>query len=171
MFKYILLFIFLFNLNTFAKPNSFNSNKPIRIKSNEILVKKNKNLMVFTGKVEAKQDDLSIFTDKMYVRYKKNIDNKLEINNIKAFGNVVLKNKTITVKGDTGVYDLQNNLITLENNIILNENDAVVFGEKVIYNTITEEINIYGESDKNPKKERITIILDNINDLKDRYDD
>lgn len=172
MFKIILLcFILIINKsNATELQNNFNS--PIKIQSNEILIKKNKNLIIFTGMVEAKQDKLNMFADKMFIKYKKNKNNKTEIKNIKLFGNVVLKNENITVRGDKGNYEIDNNFITLEENIIMNENDAVVFGKKMTYNTITEETNIYGsaEDESSDKKERITIILEDINDLKDRYD-
>ena len=172
MFRIILLcFVLIINKSSATElKNNFNS--PIKMQSNEILIKKNKNLIIFTGKVEAKQDKLNMFADKMFIKYKKNKNNKAEIKNIKLFGNVVLKNENITVRGDKGNYEMDNNLITLEENIIMNENDTVVFGKKMTYNTITEETNIYGgvESENGNKKERITIILEDINDLKDRYD-
>ena len=172
MFKIILLCLILIINKSNAKELENNFNSPIKIQSNEILIKRNKNLITFTGKVEAKQDNLNMFANKMVVKYKINQNNNTEIKNIKLYGNVVLKNENITVRGDKGNYEVNNNLIKLEDNIIMNEDDAVVFGKKMTYNTITEETNIFGsnESEDNPKKERITIILEDINDLKDRYD-
>jgi lipopolysaccharide transport protein LptA len=172
MFKIILLcFILIINKsNATELQNNFNS--PIKIQSNEILIKRNKNLITFSGKVEVQQDTLNMFANKMIVKYKINQNNDTEIQNIKLYRNVILKNKNITVRGDKGNYEVNNNLITLEDNIIMNEDDAVIFGKKMTYNTITEETNIFGsdENENNSKKERITIILDDINDLKDRYD-
>lgn len=172
MFKIILLCFFLVINSGFTEEIKNDFNSPIKIQSNKILIKKNKNTIIFTGKVEAKQDSLNMFADSMIIKYKIDKKNNTEIQNIKLQGNVVLKNKNITVRGDKGNYEVKYNLITLEDNIIMNENDAVVFGKKMTYNTATEETNIFGskKNENNNKKERITIILEDINDLKDRYD-
>ena len=176
MYRYLLLFLLICGLNLDAFANNITTkidpSKPIQIESNEILLKKKKNIIIFTGKVEAVQDKVDLFADRMNVRYAE-IDKKIEVKNIKLFGNVMLKNETITARGDKGVYDLNKNLITLEDNVIINENDAVIFGEKLIYNTLTGETDIFSKSNDekdDDKKERITIILENINDLKERYD-
>lgn len=172
MFKIILLCFILITNTGIAKELENNFKSPIKIQSNEILIKRNKNIITFIGKVEAKQNNLNMFADSMIIKYKTDKKNNTEIRNIKLYGNVVLKNENITVRGDKGNYEVKDNLITLEDNIIMNENDAVVFGKKMTYNTITEETNIFGsnENEDGNKKERITIILEDINDLKDRYD-
>lgn len=173
MFKFFLFIFLFFSNNLFCVNKDINLDKPIKIKSDEIVIKKNKNLIIFKGRVETIQDNLSTFANKMYVNYKNDLDNKIEIKNIKLYGNVVLKNDKIIVNGDKGIYNFDDNLITIEDNIIMNENNAVIFGNELIYNTLTEETNIYGENSKNKeddkKDKRITIILDNINDLKDEY--
>lgn len=170
MIKYfILLFIIFFNFNALSIEN-YDKNKPIKITANDIFFKKNEKLIIFIGKVEATQNNLKIFSNKMHVNYIENNDKKLNIKSINFFNNIILKNDNITIRGDRGFYDFKNNLITIEGNIIMNENDTVIFGEKAKYNTETEETNIYGESFEHKNKERITIILDNIDNLKERYD-
>ena len=164
MFKIVLLLLILLNNKSIAKENfKQNFNRPIKIEANEVSTKRNSNVIIFDGKVEATQDNLKIFTDKMYVYYR----NNKEIENIKAIGNVILKNEGILATGDEGEYDIKNNLVTLKKNIILTEKDVVVYGEKMTYDTVTQESKMYGETDK----KRITIILDDINDLKERYDE
>ena len=144
-----------------------NFNSPIKIESDQVYLKKGTNTIIFSGNVKAKQDNLYILTDTMHVKYITNEKNKLEIVNIKAIGNVILKNETLLATGDEGEYDIKLGLFTLRKNIILNEKDVVVYGEKMEYNTITEESRMFGEKEN----KRITIILDNINDLRERYDD
>ena len=164
----IVYFLVLFNLfcfNAYSK-NNFKQdiNKPIKIESNEISMKKGSNVMVFTGDVEAKQDDLIILTDKMLVEYE---GKKVNITNIKVYGNVMLKNNNIVATSDKGEYDLKKNVIVLEDNIILTEKDVVVYGDKMTYDTVKQESKVYGSKNQN---NRITIILDNVNNLKERYD-
>ena len=166
MFRTIILLFTLLIGNSVAKENfKQDFNRPIKIEADEVSTKKNSNIITFNGNVEATQDNLKILTDKMFVYYKN--DKGIEINNIKAVGNVILKNENILATGDEGEYDIKNNIVTLEKNIILTEKDVVIYGEKMIYNTITQESKMYGETDK----KRITIILDDINDLKERYDE
>lgn len=167
MFNKKIITIFLVTLFTCFNVNSkdtIKQNKPIKIESNEISMKKNSNIIVFTGNVEATQDNLVILTDKMLVEYEgENID----IKNIKLFGNVILKNDTIVANSGKGEYNLLKNIITLENNVVLTEKDVVVYGDKMTYDTIKQESKVYGSKKEN---NRITIILDNINNLKERYD-
>lgn len=184
MFKlfYFLFFVNVFFLDVFkveAKANNIkqnNFNKPIKIESDEIKILKNKSVILFTGKVKAKQDNLNIFSDKMFVNYQRDLDNKTNIKNIKAIGNVILKNENITAKGDEGLYDFVEQNITLSGNIILTEKDAVIFGDVLKYNINTEETSIKVDKKQNTdnstinNKKKVVIILDNINDLKDRYD-
>lgn len=165
----LVCFLILFNLfclNGYSK-NNFKQdvNKPIKIESNEISMKKDSNIIVFTGNVEAKQDNLIILTDKMLVEYE---GTKINIKNIKVDGNVILKNNNIVASSDKGEYDLIKNLIVLEDNVILTEKDVVVYGDKMTYDTIKQESKVYGSKNQN---NRITIILDNVNNLKERYDD
>lgn len=162
---YFLILFNLFCLNGYSK-NNFKQdiNKPIKIESNEISMKKNSNIIVFTGNVEAKQDNLTILTDRMLVEYE---GEKKNIKNIKLFGNIMLKNKNIVANSDKGYYDLSKNIITLEDNVILTEKDVVVYGDKMTYDTIKQESKVYGSKKQN---NRITIILDNINNIKERYE-
>ncbi|MDR1499253.1 MAG: lipopolysaccharide transport periplasmic protein LptA [Rickettsiales bacterium] len=152
-------------------------NKPIRLESDEIKIRKNENLMVFTGKVKAEQAELNIFSDRMVVKYRNIGDGKIDINSIRARGNVVLKNKTIVARSDEALYDFKKQIITLDGNVILNEKDAVVFGDKLFYNIATDETSIEGSKTKkkngngeDTSNKRVTIILDNIKDIKGRYD-
>lgn len=165
-FKIILFFTIFFCFNSYSN-NIIKQdiNKPIKIESDEISMKKDSNVMVFTGNVEAKQDNLIILTDKMLVEYE---GKKINITNIKVYGNVMLKNSNIVASSDKGEYDLKKNIIVLEDNVILTEKDVVVYGDKMTYDTIKQESKVYGSKNQN---NRITIILDNVNNLKERYDD
>ncbi len=185
MFKNFLFLFFLIILNNslLANPIAIDTKKPIKIEADEVKIQKNKNVIDFMGKVKATQENLNIFSDKMLVKYQKDSKNKISIKNIKAFGNVILKNETLTAKGDNAVYDFSNQIITLKGNIILNEKDVVILGDILTYDIITKETRMESENKTviknnntiekekdNKNKKRVIIILDNINDLKDRYD-
>ncbi len=180
--KFLLLFyLLLLSNNLWANPISIDTKKPIKIEADEVKIQKNKNVINFIGKVKATQENLNIFSDKMIVKCQKNNENKIYIKNIRAFNNVILKNETLTAKGDNAIYDFNNQIITLKGNIILNEKDAVILGDVLIYDIETKEASMESENKKviknnniikkeKDKKKRVIVILDNINDLKDRYD-
>ena len=171
IFYILFLFLSIFG-NSFAKPTEIDTSKPVKIEADEVKIKKNNNSMIFKGNVRAIQENLNMFSDLMNVTYYKDKEDRVLIKTIVAKNNVVLQNENITAKGDGAIYDFQRQLITLKGNIILNEKDAVVFGEMLTYNITTKEtkMNVIENEEANTNKKRVIVILDNINDLKDRYD-
>jgi lipopolysaccharide export system protein LptA len=164
MFEFFFIYFFLFVSDGFC------NNKPIRLEADKIRIQKNKNIMIFTGNVKAEQEELNILADKMVVNYHTNKDGKINIDNIEVKDNVVLKNKTITAQSNNGFYDFKKRIITLRDEIVLNEKDAVIFGNVLIYNVKTGATNIEGKNENKKSNDRVIIILDNINDIKDKYD-
>jgi lipopolysaccharide export system protein LptA len=149
--------------------SSFCADKPIRLEADKIRIQKNKNIMVFTGNVKAKQDKLNILADKMTVNYHTDKNNKINIDNIEVRDNVILKNEIITANSNRGFYDLKKQVITLRDEIILSEKDTVIFGNTLVYDIRTGSANIEGKQ-RGENNDRVIIILDNVNDIKDKYD-
>lgn len=168
-----LLFFLLISI-----PNAYCNKKPVitnktTIVANEVKILKNKGIIVFTDKVECKNGTLKVNGDRMVVKYNisnKNLENKNIVKNVDIFGNVVVRDINITITGDNGNYNLENNIITVENNVIMNDTDVVIFGDKMTYNVLTGETDIIGIKKKkeNPNG-RVIIILDDIEELKERY--
>ena len=69
------------------------SNLPITIKSNELTADNKGKTAVFSGKVVAKQGDITIFADKIVVNY---AEKKGDVEKIEAIGNVriIQQNRT-----------------------------------------------------------------------------
>lgn len=96
----------------FAAPAAHrtNSNLPINIKSNELSADNKGKTAVFTGKVVAKQGDVTIFCDKMTVYYG-NIQG--DIDKIEADGNVRIVQTNRTGIGAHAVYESKEGKVTL----------------------------------------------------------
>ena len=87
-----------------------NSNLPITIKSNELSADNKGKIAVFTGKVVAKQGDVTIFCDKMKVYYG---TVKGEVDKIEADGNVRIVQENRTGLAAHAIYDSKEGKITL----------------------------------------------------------
>jgi lipopolysaccharide export system protein LptA len=86
------------------------SNLPITIKSNDLAADNKGKTAVFTGKVVAKQGDVTIFCDKMTVYYG-NVQG--DIDKIEADGNVRIVQENRTGMAAHAVYESKEGRITL----------------------------------------------------------
>lgn len=85
-------------------------NLPITIKSNELAADNKGKTAVFTGKVVAKQGDVTIFCDRMTVYYGKN---QGDVDKIEADGNVRIVQENRTGVADHATYESRQGRITL----------------------------------------------------------
>jgi lipopolysaccharide export system protein LptA len=86
------------------------SNLPITVKSNEMTADNKGKTAIFTGRVVAKQDDITIFSDKLVVGY---ADKNKEVEKVEAVGNVRIVQQNRTGFADQAVYDSHNGRIVL----------------------------------------------------------
>lgn len=86
------------------------SSLPITVKSNEMTADNKGKTAVFSGKVVAKQGDITIFSDKLVVSY---ADKKNEVEKVEAVGNVRIVQLNRTGFADHAVYDSRNGRIIL----------------------------------------------------------
>lgn len=86
------------------------SNLPITIKSNDLAADNKGKTAIFTGKVVAKQGDVTIFCDKMTVYYG---NGQGDVDKIEADGNVRIVQENRTGLGAHAVYDSKEAKVTL----------------------------------------------------------
>lgn len=86
------------------------SNLPITIKSNELTADNRGRTAVFTGKVVARQGDVTIFADRIIVNY---ADSKGEVDKVEALGNVRIVQLNRTGFASEAVYERRYGRITL----------------------------------------------------------
>jgi len=89
------------------------SNLPITIRSNELAADNKGKTAIFTGKVVAKQGDITIFSDKLIVNY---AEKNGEIDKIEAIGNVRIVQLNRTGIASQAVYESRDGRITLTGN-------------------------------------------------------
>lgn len=86
------------------------SKLPITVKSNSMTADNKEKTAVFSGKVVAKQGDITIFSDKLVVSY---ADKSKEVEKIEAVGNVRIIQQNRTGFADKAVYESRSGLIVL----------------------------------------------------------
>jgi lipopolysaccharide export system protein LptA len=92
------------------EPHKGTSNLPINVKSNDLTADNKGKNAVFTGKVVAKQGDVTIFCDKMTVYYG---NTQGDVDKIEADGNVRIVQENRTGFASHGVYESKQGKITL----------------------------------------------------------
>lgn len=121
------------------------SSSPIHITADTLIVSQDNKTAIFSGNVDASQDNITLRSEKMVVYYLEG--NKGEHNNISKIevsGNVLLSRPGEKAKGDKGVYDVSKNTIHLTGNVILSKDNNMVQGTNLVYNLKTGKSQITG---------------------------
>lgn len=133
---YSVLFISLYCLfPTFSayalpKPHKDRSNLPITVKSNEMTANNKGKTALFSGKVVAKQGDITILSDKLIVNY---ADKKGEVERIEALGNVRIVQQNRTGFAERAIYDSRIGSIVLTGNPRVVQGGDSISGKVITY--------------------------------------
>ncbi|URD60135.1 lipopolysaccharide transport periplasmic protein LptA [Sphingomonas sp. KRR8] len=116
-----------------AQPTSalkgHNGNAPVDVSSDRIEVQDRADRAIFSGNVVAKQDDLTLTTDRLTIAYTNN--GNVQIDRLNAAGGVTVRSPSETGRGDFGVYDLNRKIITLIGNVVLQREGSEVRGNRL----------------------------------------
>lgn len=116
-----------------AQPTSalkgHNGNAPVDVSSDRIEVQDRADRAIFSGNVVAKQDDLTLTTDRLTIAYTNN--GNVQIDRLDAAGGVTVRSPSETGRGDFGVYDLNRKIITLIGNVVLQREGSEVRGNRL----------------------------------------
>ncbi|HET6420693.1 MAG TPA: lipopolysaccharide transport periplasmic protein LptA [Geobacteraceae bacterium] len=107
-----------------------NSSQPINIKSNELYTDSNARTATFVGKVVAKQNDVTIFCDKMIIYYP---EQGGQVEKVEAFGNVRIVQLNRLGTGGHAVYENKEGKITLYQDPKVYQDKNVVSGNVITY--------------------------------------
>ena len=146
--------------------------KNTKITADTIKVNRLESLIYCIKNVVVEEDNLKITANNMKAKYKYiegQKENNYNLQYIQANKNVKLKTNEITATSDTAFFDMNKNIVILQNNVVLDDGTGKIYGEKLIYNTITEVAEMVGNQQKE-NKERVIIILDDINKTKEKYE-
>ncbi len=106
------------------------SGLPITVKSNEMTADNKGKTAIFSGKVVAKQGDITIFSDKLVVSY---ADKNSEVEKVEAFGNVRIIQLNRTGFADQAIYDNRNGRIILTGNPRVVQGSDSISGKVITY--------------------------------------
>ena len=119
------------------------SDKPMEITSDSMEVFKDKKLVVFSGKAKVMQGNSVLKSDKLFLYYKTESDNKSkigiiktdkigELERIEAKGNVYLNNEERIATGDEAIYFRDSNKVIMIGNATLKDGKNSIKGDRVI---------------------------------------
>lgn len=105
------------------------SRAPIDISADRAEAQDRADRAVFAGNVIVRQGNLTMRTARLTLAYA--TDNGLDINRIDASGGVTVSSPSETARGDFGVYDPQDGLITLIGNVRLERGGSFLSGARL----------------------------------------
>lgn len=103
---------------------------PITVKSDQLQAFNDSKLAVFTGRVVARQDDITIYSDRLEVYYGENSD---EVDKVVAIGNVRILQTNRVGTGGHAIYESKLGKITLTVNPRVTQEKDTVTGKVIIY--------------------------------------
>lgn len=127
------------------------SKGPLVIKSDELQAETKSKTATFTGKVVAKQDDITIFCDRLVVRY---AEHGGQVDRVDAFGNVRIVQQNRIGTGQHGTYFSKEGKITLTGNPRVVQGKDMVSGTEITYFVNEEKSVVTGSS-----KERVMAVI------------
>lgn len=104
--------------------------EPIKIKSDQLLTDNTLKMATFTGNVAARQGDITIYSDKMVIKYS---DEQGGISSAEVFGNVRVIQGERRAQADHGIYDARQAVITLDGTPKVFQNNDTVSGKTIKY--------------------------------------
>jgi lipopolysaccharide export system protein LptA len=105
------------------------SHAPIDISANHAEAQDRADRAIFVGDVVAKQGNLTLRTARLTVAYSN--QGGLDIDRIDASGGVVVNSPSETARGDFGVYNPQDGLITIVGNVRLERGGSFLSGGRL----------------------------------------
>lgn len=124
---------------------------PLVIKSDELQADTKSKTATFSGKVVAKQDDITIYCDRLVVRY---AEHGGQVDKVDAFGNVRIVQQNRIGTGQHGTYFSKEGKITLTGNPRVVQGKDMVSGQEITYFVNEEKSLVTGSS-----KERVTAVI------------
>jgi len=124
------------------------ADQPIEINADNLEVRQDQNLAIFSGNVDATQGRIKLQADELKVWYRPGGSEAADaggtITRIDANGNVFVSSPEETAKGDVGVYDVPAKQITLTGAVVLTRGDNVIRGNRLVLNMANGRSEIQG---------------------------
>ncbi|MDD2898486.1 MAG: lipopolysaccharide transport periplasmic protein LptA [Desulfuromonadaceae bacterium] len=128
------------------------SQLPITVKSNEMTADNKGKMAVFSGKVVAKQGDITIFSDKLIVNYS---DSNNEVEKVEALGNVRIVQLNRTGFAEQALYDSRNGRIVLTGTPRVVQGSDSISGKVITYYVDDDKSDVSSGGDPKSRVEAI----------------
>jgi lipopolysaccharide export system protein LptA len=128
------------------------SSLPITVKSNEMTADNKGKTAIFSGKVVAKQGDITIFSDKLVVGY---ADKNGEVEKVEALGNVRIVQLNRTGYADQAVYDSRNGRIVLTGTPHVVQGGDSISGKVITYYVDDDKSDVSSGGDPKARVEAV----------------
>lgn len=128
------------------------SNLPITVKSNEMTADNKGKTAIFSGKVVAKQGDITIYSDKLIVNY---ADKKGEVEKVEAVGHVKIVQQNRTGFADQAVYDSRNGRIVLTGTPRVLQGGDSISGKMITYYVDDDKSDVSSGGDPKARVEAV----------------
>lgn len=106
------------------------SNLPIELKANELQSDSNSRTATFTGKVSARQGDVTIYSDKLVIHY---AERTKDVDRVEATGNVIIVQGDRRGQAAHAVYDNSRGTIVLDGNPKVFQGESTITGRVITY--------------------------------------
>lgn len=117
------------------------SSKPITIKADDLKADNKGKTAIFTGRVVARQEDVTIYSDKLIIYYG---DGQDEVDKIEAIGSVRILQTNRVGTGGHALYENREGKITLTINPKVTQDKDSVTGKVIIYYLDEERSEVTG---------------------------
>ena len=118
----------------------FDNSQPISIDADSMEVEQPRQLVTFSGAVNVRQGDLTLDADQLAVHYREDEESGSNvIHRIEATGSVHSTRPGETARGDAGIYDVPQGIVTLTGNVVLTSAEAGRTGNEATLNLLTGE--------------------------------
>jgi lipopolysaccharide export system protein LptA len=119
---------------------------PIEIEADSLEVLQEKQIAIFSGNVDAQQGTIRLSADILRVHYIEdgNDSDPSSIRRIDAEGAVLFSSEAQTAQGDSGVYDVENGIVTLIGSVVLTQGENVIRGQRLVLNLETGKSKVDG---------------------------
>ena len=128
------------------------SSLPITVKSNDMTADNKGNTAVFSGKVVAKQGDITIFSDRLIVNYG---EKSGAVEKVEAFGSVRIIQQNRTGFADQALYDSRNGRIILTGTPRVVQGGDSISGKVITYFVDDEKSEVSSGGDPKARVEAV----------------
>jgi lipopolysaccharide export system protein LptA len=121
---------------------------PIHIEADQLEVRDEEKVAVYSGNVRVQQGETSLETPALTIHYSGEATAAgvpgSQVSRLEAGPGVMVRSGDRTASGDRAVLDMASDVITMSGNVVLTEGQNVVRGERLIVNLATKQGRVEG---------------------------